>query len=384
MNKKKHFAQYYTPKAVADILALRAYSASQLSVENVLELAAGDGQLLKSLLSASPSSKGTAIDIDPDNIRELSNLSASIEPIHANAMSEKIFAKTRLFELGLANPPFLSDVFIDEYKRGLLLEYLKLDFSIGDKVRSEYIFLCQYLRFLKYGGILSMILPATVISGSRCESFRKALLDSYEVIEIYQVVESSFSDTEADTFVLTIRKSKPTRTKASLKKIKPNGEVLSEKEVPLNALVPRMDPNYFLISSTQRNTKLGEVAVITRGNITHKDLKEYYSNYIHTTNFDDMSITETQECTHDKHVLRCGDVIMCRVGTRVLGKTREFLGNNVVFSDCIYRLRFKKTKDKKAFLNYLETPQGRIEINRLSKGVCSKYITISELKRLHF
>ncbi|MBE3875600.1 class I SAM-dependent methyltransferase [Vibrio parahaemolyticus] len=140
MNKKKHFAQYYTPKAVADILALRAYSASQLSVENVLELAAGDGQLLKSLLSASPSSKGTAIDIDPDNIRELSNLSASIEPIHANAMSEKIFAKTRLFELGLANPPFLSDVFIDEYKRGLLLEYLKLDFSIGDKVRSEYIF----------------------------------------------------------------------------------------------------------------------------------------------------------------------------------------------------------------------------------------------------
>lgn len=384
MNKKKHFAQYYTPKAVADTLVQRAYSASNVPVDNVLELAAGDGQLLKSLLLVSPSSVGTAIDIDPDNVSELSSLSASVESIHADAMSAKIFDKTRYFELGLANPPFLSDVSVDEYKKELLAEYLKLDFSIGDKVRSEYIFLCQYLRFLKPEGVLSMILPATVISGSRSESFRRALLACYEIVEIYQVVDSSFGGTEADTFVLTIRKSKPTRRNASLKRIKSNGEVLFEREVPLGDLVSRMDPNYFLTSRCTRKIRLGEVATITRGNITHKDLKERFLSYIHTTNFDDTSVLEAPECVHDRHVLKYGDVIMCRVGTRVLGKTREFLGNDIVFSDCIYRLRFKNTKYKEAFLSYLETQQGRTELNRLSKGVCSKYITISELKSFYF
>ncbi|HIF9153441.1 TPA: N-6 DNA methylase [Photobacterium damselae] len=384
MNKKKYFAQYYTPEALADILALRAYAASNQSVKNVLELAAGDGQLLKSFLSISPSSLGTAIDIDPDNVEGLSNLSASITSIHADAMTESLFAQIESFDLGLANPPFLADISIDEYKKRLLQEYLNLEFSIGEKVRSEYIFLCQYLRYLKDGGVLSIILPATIVSGSRCEKFRTALLNYYEIIEIYQVVDSSFGDTEAETFVVTIKKSKPSTNKTSLKKLQSNGRVVSEIKVPLKNLALRMDPNYFLVSTTKRSTRLDDVATITRGNITHKELKENYSNYVHTTNFDDTSVINSISISNTQHMLKSGDVIMCRVGTRVLGKTKEFQGNNVIFSDCIYRIRFNKAKDKKAFLSYLDTPQGQTALNRLSKGVCSKYITVSELKSFRF
>ncbi|ENC6723849.1 N-6 DNA methylase [Vibrio harveyi] len=384
MNKKKYFAQYYTPEALADILALRAYTASNESVENVLELAAGDGQLLKSFLSVSPSSLGTAIDIDPDNVEGLINLSASITSIHADAMTENLFAQTNSFDLGLANPPFLSDISIDEYKKKLLKEHLNLDFSVGEKVRSEYIFLCQYLRYLRDDGVLSIILPATIVSGSRCEKFRTALLTHYEIIEIYQVVDSSFGGTEAETFVLTIRKSKPSRNLTSLKKLQPNGRIVSEIEVSSEALALRMDPNYFLLPTAERNTRLDDAATITRGNITHKELKENYSNYVHTTNFDDIPAINSVSVSQARHVLKKGDVIMCRVGTRVLGKTKEFQGNDVIFSDCIYRIRFNNDQDKKAFLSYIKTQQGQTALSRLSKGVCSKYITISELKSFRF
>lgn len=384
MNKKKYFAQYYTPEGLADILALRAYRASNESAKNVLELAAGDGQLLKSFLSVSPSSFGTAIDIDPDNVKRLTKLSVSITAKHADAMTENLFAHTDSFDLGLANPPFLSDISIDEYKRKLLKEHLDLDFSIGEKVRSEYIFLCQYLRYLKEDGVLSIILPATVVSGSRCEKFRTALLTHYEIIEIYQVVDSSFGDTEAETFVLTIRNSKPKRNLTSLKRLRPNGRIESEIGVPSETLALRMDPNYFLLPTVERITKLDDAAIITRGNITHKELKKNYTNYIHTTNFDEMSAISSVGVSHTRHVLKKGDVIMCRVGTRVLGKTKEFQGDNVIFSDCIYRIRFKNAKDKKIFLSYLGTQQGQTALSRISKGVCSKYITVSELKSFRF
>ncbi|EOD5329048.1 N-6 DNA methylase [Vibrio parahaemolyticus] len=384
MNKKKHFAQYYTPKVVADILAFRAYTASSLTVESVLELAAGDGQLLASLLSISPSSKATAIDIDPENIDMLKSKRPFLEAIHSDAMTDNIFGDDRCFEMGLANPPFLAGVTIDEYKRKLLIEYLKMECSIGDKVRSEYVFVCQYLRFLKEDGILSIILPATIISGSRCESFRKAILHCYKIVEIYQVVDCGFNDTEAETFVLTLKKTPPNESDISLKKISPKGEVLSDIKIKRSSLVHRMDPNYFSKSDIQKKKKLGDIATITRGNITHKELRENFPAYIHTTNFTDFSITLPTRKTHNKHTLVKGDVIMCRVGKRIVGKTREFLGEEVVFSDCIYRLRFNKVSDKKRFLNFAATKRGENELRRLSKGVCSRYITISELRELCF
>jgi len=384
MDKKKHLAQYYTPKEVADILASRALLNKNFNASKILDLAAGDGQLIKSFLSISPESKGTAVDIDPDNISELLSLGHNIQCIEADAMQPSIFKEKSLFELGLANPPFLDGIIIDRYKKSLVYQHLKLNLAIGQKVRSEFIFICQYLNYLEEDGILSIILPATLISGSKCQSFRESLLQNYELIEVYQVTDSVFQDTEADTFVLTLRKRKPSANNVILRLITPEGNVTSEVKVKISALEKRMDPRYFILSRNEGAVKLGDVAEIKRGSVTHKELKESYTSYIHTTNFDDEYADSSASVASNHHVLINGDVIMCRVGTRVIGKTKEFLGNNLVFSDCIYRLRFSTETYKKSFLHYINTQTGQNEIKRLSKGVCSKYLPVSELKSFCF
>lgn len=384
MNKKKHFAQYYTPEAIANILAQRAIFFLHSDVKKALELASGDGQLLNSLLALMPNCKMTAIDIDQENIQHLIKIQPTFECIHHDALTKGIPLIEKSFDLALANPPFISDVLVDEYKQSILAQHLEIEKKIGSTIRSEILFLCQYMNYLAKGKVLSIIMPASLISGERHSFFRRALLNKFKILEIYQVIDCDFVDTEAETYIITISNSKPIDSEYSLKLISNKGAVLSDISVHSDDLINRMDPKYYGITKKLGNTALGDVASITRGNITHKELKFSVENYLHTTNFNEQVLSSEATKTLKFHSVKKGDVIMCRVGKRILGKTKEYTGSNVIFSDCIYRIRFEKNNEKKHFLKFITSKKGKSELMRISKGVCSKYLTIKDLRLLTY
>jgi predicted RNA methylase len=387
MNKKKQFAQYFTPSSLASILVTRAMSFLASPPKNVLELAAGDGQLLISLLEIAPASTACAVDIDIDNIHSLKSKHPSFECIHFDALSEYLPIPKASFELALANPPFISDVTIDSYKQEIISKHLNINTKIGDKIRSEIIFICKYLEHLQDEKILSIILPSSLISGDRHQFFRSALLSNYKILEIYQVIDCDFVDTEADTYIITICNSKNISDKIPLKTINNKGEVINELEIEKLKIIDRMDPKYHLSTNNKGSTKLGDVASIKRGSSTHKELKSNEYNYIHTTNFNNNNIFSNKSQNSietNKDTIKNGDVIICRVGKRIVGKTIEYKGPEVLFSDCIYRVRFSNNKHKVNFLKFVKSEAGKNEFMRLSKGVCSKYLTIGDMKNIKF
>lgn len=383
MNKKKQLSQYYTPAPVASFLAQRALSHLHRPPSNVLELAAGDGQLLAGLVEFVPDCKATAVDLDSENVSYLKEKYPSFNVIQANALDDIEVIQNKGFDLGLANPPFISFVQVTPHIKKLLSEILNISISEKEKIRSEIVFICQYLKLIKEDGVLSIIIPSSIISGSRTKSFRSSLIKSFKIVEVIYIDGFDFFGTEAETFIMTIKKSKPEKEIPIItKNINSKNEI--KKVISTLDAEERIDPKFYLKENSNMDSKLYQFASITRGSITHKSLKELNCNYIHSTNLMNYKKTKNKIPAGNFHIAKSGDILMCRVGKRVIGKAIEYQGGDIIYSDCIYRIRFNCEDKKSSFISFINSELGKNEISRISKGVCSKYITISDLKNLNF
>ncbi|HFV9258440.1 TPA: hypothetical protein ACIAID_004339, partial [Enterobacter hormaechei subsp. steigerwaltii] len=125
-------------------------------------------------------------------------------------------------------------------------------------------------------------------------------------------------------------------------------------------------------------------ATIQRGKLTHIDLKMMGEDYIHSTTFDKDFYLPIKSISPNKSYVTKGDVIMCRVGSRVAGKIRVYNGDPVLFTDCIYKIHFKENNIKNDFLSFITSTGGKESLMSLLRGVCSKYITKSDLESIFF
>ncbi len=379
MNKKNVLGQYYTPDSIAERMIDKALEVIS-TPKTVLELAAGEGHLLLALTQKVVSCEIYAVDIDTTNTDLLETNHPKWNIYNQDATSHLSALEGLDFDLALGNPPFLKSVTIDRYIQDLLFNTIGLHVDIGKKTRAEFIFICQYLSCLSHNGVLSIILPDTIITGCRSEKFREALINSCEIIEVVECSESSFKSTEAKTHILYLRNSKGFESS----NIKVSRNFCENNAIYLNKsnAIKRLDFSYHQSKSTDTNVKLSDIAEVTRGRYTHKDLKSDRADYIHSTTFSDNFSSKDKKEIHDDHLIS-GDVIMCRVGTRVVGKTREYIGSPVPYSDCIYRIRFKNKEHKDRFIDYLQSETGLKSITSISRGVCSRYITKSDLESLN-
>lgn len=380
MKKKNILAQYYTPEDVADRVVTKALEMG-LKPKTVLELAAGEGHLLIALTQNVDNCNVYAVDIDSTNTKLIKNSHPNWNVYNKDATSSLSFLDGIEFDLALGNPPFLKTIIVDKYIRELLFKTLGITLKIGSKTRAEIVFICQYINKLNINGILAIILPDSIASGYRMEKFREAIINKYNIIDVVEISKPSFKSTEAKTHVLYLKKSKLVNNN----KIKITSNFSSELFFYIDKFdaIKRLDYSYYNNKETRSDIRLGDIAKISRGKNTHKSLKSTYSNYIHSTTFN-SNFTNDETYENENEILISGDVIMCRVGTRVVGKTREYNGYPVPYSDCIYRIRFYDNDKKSLFLKYLKSEQGQRHINSISRGVCSRYITKFDLENLIF
>ena len=244
MNKKITLGQFYTPSLISSAMVAMALNLLRLRPRNAIELAAGNGDLIKPLKIAVPDCNITAFDIDSENACILKD-SMDFRVYNKDSMEPLDFLGDIKFDLALGNPPFLSKINVDDFIKKIVKENLNLDYELQVNIRAELVFVSQYISILENDGILGIILPDSLLCGKSFRVFRKSLMNMWEIEKVVEIQGAPFAFTEAKTHIIYIRKCKPKLDWVEILCIDQNGKGCKSLKIPKTLLIDRMDYSFF-------------------------------------------------------------------------------------------------------------------------------------------
>ncbi|MGM0938627.1 MAG: N-6 DNA methylase [Pseudomonadota bacterium] len=360
------FKQFYTTPIVSKLLV------STLTTQNprsCLELSAGEGALIDAVLNKYPNVLFTAIDIDAKNYFFLKEKYANHNILLHNSLHSSLLENiNNKFDIAVCNPPF-SYIENSDHIRFIINKILNKDLKTK-KIRTEIFFFCLNLYLLKSQGQLSIILPDLFLKSIHLKWFRESLSKNYTINKIIECAHKSFSKTEAKTHLYSITNKKPNlNNKITL--------INNRSEYLLTIADYINDKSYYF------NRLIDNSFILFRGNLSGKKCRESNSPYFHTTSFsapEHYNEKEWYNNTKTKMAIS-NDILIARVGSRVLGKTQVFHGKSAVISDCIFCLRIIDSKLREYILNrWLCEREDWLSKN--SKGTCAKHFTLSDFRSL--
>lgn len=364
------YNQYYTSKHISDLVTRLIKIRSP---QTCLELSAGEGALLESIKKKFPAIHCTTFDIDPKNVNVLrkkfpTDLHFCVDAAGKHCQS---ILTSKEFDIAVCNPPF-SMTMVDDIAHN----YLKINFgdiySKSKKIRSEILFLAINLTYIRNGGTLALIVPELIIKGFSFEKLRGILSKSFSLKYLIECDHKSFSKTEAKTYVIILEKKAPSKNrKYKYIRINRSIEIVHEEKLDLSTFVQKQKKKQIKSNSYE----------IFRGTLSGKECKSSGKNYLHTTNM----VADLEKITLEESILNCnekaiiaGDIIIARVGSRVIGKTNIIANGSALISDCLFSIRFKNDKDKNKFLDHWAKNKNEWLINHAT-GTCAKHITMANL-----
>ncbi|MHA1617964.1 MAG: HsdM family class I SAM-dependent methyltransferase, partial [Promethearchaeota archaeon] len=223
-------------------------SSSQQKITEIADLSCGTGNFLLKLGSYYPNAKLIGYDLDPLAL-ELCRLNFLIlfqtnsSPFPAEKLptyhlglkdSLKHLLPESGFDLLVGNPPWGLD--LKPYKNIIDLHYAPLlrknseflkspqfvdgiksskspksTYFIRDQLDSFALFLYRHLQVCRPHGIISLILPDTLLFNPVYEPLRKILLERSKILQILYLGEDIFTNVTHPAIILTIQKVKPTK-----------------------------------------------------------------------------------------------------------------------------------------------------------------------------
>lgn len=369
--------QYYTSKNISDLVTRLIITSSP---KTCLELSAGEGALLESSKKKWPNLHCTTFDIDPANVELLKRKFPTDSHYCADATSKQCqeLLASNEYDIAVCNPPF-SVVSLDDFSKETLSNIFDSIYQFNKNIRSEILFFAINMNFLKQNGIIAIIVPELIVKGYSHEKFRQKIVETFTLEYIIECDHKSFNKTEAKTYVLIIKKSHSNK-KRKYKYIRFENSTNSIKEETLELIS-------FVSKQKRLPPKKTASYEIIRGNLSGKECKNLNVTYLHTINmsgdFQEISVPE-QQCKSIAAPVReamPGDIIIARVGSRVLGKTNILSSGKPILSDCVFAIRFKNELHKKTFLSYWKENKNEW-LKEFSTGTCAKHITITNLSKL--
>lgn len=362
------FKQFYTQQEVSQLLISLLEHDYPVSC---LELSAGEGALLDSALVKFPHLNITAFDIDPKNADFLSSKypSANIYCIDSTSQDLAGILKEDTFDIALCNPPFH---FIDNNPQfQLILEEVFGQTIKSKRIRAEVVFMAINLLYLKDGGELIIVLPDLFYSSDYYIWLRTLLTKKFTIKNIIECEHRSFLKTEAKTHVFHIIKSSEQQGEISFFKYG-DGIAFHKGNICLNP--SRVERKRV---SNLNNSDYS----IFRGRLSGKECKASGYSYFHTNSFNSITYKSRDIIPDGNFVARNGDVLIARVGSRVIGKYEVFKGEKAIVSDCIFCIQFKNNEFKLYFLDFWEkNKDGWLQENM--KGTCAKHISLASVHNL--
>jgi tRNA1(Val) A37 N6-methylase TrmN6 len=357
------FKQFYTESNVSEMLASMI---EQSYPQSCLELSAGEGALIDALVKRFPDIKITAADIDAKNVEFLNNKHPDAVCYYIDSTTPELFALVpcESFDVAVCNPPF-KFIEVNDYLLSLITKMTSKVIN-AKKIRAEIVFLILNIMKIKKGGELAIILPDMFFSSKSFVWLRSFLISNFEIKKIIECNHKSFKKTEAKTHIYHIKKNVPSKSQRLVLVRNCTTISLSYKEFINEKKIPQNDSidNYFHLF---------------RGKKTGKECRASKKSFFHTSSYSNPSEYQRGEPPVNECLVKSGDILIARVGSRVLGRTILYAGTDAILSDCVFCLRINDSalrdyifqaweKDKAQWLDYYAT------------GTCAKHISLENFK----
>jgi type I restriction enzyme M protein len=379
--------RFYTKSNISDLLV---NSLSSKEPKKILDLGIGNASLTISAYNRWSKAEYFATEIEQSKVDELThklsflkifqydNLRPCLEPELKNRLGT--------IDLAICNPPYVKIADVTIYK-DLFHQAECEKFVDIPQINSEIIFFAQNIALLKVGGELGIIVSDSLLTGKNYKIFRQILLSKFDLKSIIQLPDKVFSKTEARTHIVILSKRNSTKNTVNLYGVDADGELTEKISCFKKNLIERMDHQFHKIDLsiyTNQQTLSELNSKISRGKYTHKRLKELGEPYIHSNNILNSefqeSVTSNEPHSINAFALK-GDIVICRVGKRCLGRVAQVTVNKVLISDCICKITVDKKYQNKVF-KALKSEYGIKWINKYAHGVCAQVISKSDLMTL--
>lgn len=399
--KKEQYRQYFTPKNIAELLVKYI---PKSDFENVIDLAVGDGELLRAVSKKFKNATLYGADIDEEIIDNFNKkeLYGCINLWNGNSLNKEInkwkeyksIVDNNNFDLIVGNPPF--NYF--EQKELQNLEKRKYPIEIQ--------FLIKALEIVKQHGYIAMILPNGVLTNPKYNIIREMILRETTIKHIIQLYKKSFDKVNADISMIIMKKKK---IKTIQKKIiiRNIDKDFNEENVIIDGSEgrERLDYNYHSYKLQLKKSmpkldfelvKLKDIIESCKRGTTITDKMDYICDkgipFIHTTNVENIIINKKNIKYIDRHYeekfnsfkAEINDVLIGRVGSSCIKKIGIVSKSSEigVISDCLFILRGIAINPYYLAL-FFKSSLGNKQLAAIKRGSCSKFITKDDLLEIY-
>lgn len=382
----REWAQYYTPGAQSSRLIgeLPAPTMRQ-SATTVMDLGAGQGDLLAAAYQRWPSAQLLGVDIDKRNVATIRHRLPGIRCLTADALKfdlpKRLGIDENSTDIAVANPPYGA---LESGSKVIkVLRQAGLDDVVSEKrISRELIFLAQNLRLLRPGGSLVAVVPQGLGTAPHLAELRAALMQRHGLYKVVELPAKTFAGTEARTLALFMTKGASSQV---VEYVPASGTAHC---LDVAQIRERIDAKFHQ-RTLKLSTNLLEIgAEIVRGSLTHKDAQKLRWSAFHTTDFHQypsgLAKLPGTACPSTKFVsAEKGDILLARVGTRCLGKMVWVKSGTAVLTDCVYRIRVEPIFQKQIF-NALRSTHGQDWLASIAHGTCAFVVSKRDLEQFPF
>lgn len=366
--------QYYTEEGIGERLASML---PPMTPRQCIELSAGEGALLLPIIRKWPKIKITTCELDPLNV---SKLKSSFKGKHYNIdvlseSFESIFlGKFSSFDFAVSNPPF-SWRKVSDYDISILEAFGLRDVFSGLRIRSEVLFVLQYLRLMADSACVAFILPELIVCSAAFIKFRSRLLKFCSVVAVAEIGSGAFRGTEAKTYIVILKKGE---SDESFTFIDTSGASIAKQQSDFNLGLKELNAGCQPYSDSDGFS-------IKRGQLSGKECRSLGLPFYHTSGFSNSAIgvapiplKSTMIIGKKLLIATKGDILISRVGSRVVGRAVTVEEGEYLVSDCVFRVRLPPSISSNIFLKYwIESCLPRVVSQ--ARGTCAKYITVQDL-----
>lgn len=416
IQNQKTLAQHFTPNSISELMVM------QIPIKNpkcVVDLAVGKGELLTQFKHKWPNCTAIGFDIDNELVKLCkSNSKANAFFYCMNSLKvsltnikETISSLRDSVDVVISNPPYgvIPTIDIDTGLRKKLVRHnlVTNKNSKHERVRTEIAFLIKNLQILRNHGYLAILLPENMLSGLKNRPLRQFLLNHNLLECVLSLPPDSFTSSEARINIIVIRKQsqsycrlKQETVNVGFARLQQNS--ISVQKINKKDLLDRMDPNFIYMNNGLKDASNGwkplneYVDSCNRGYGIYGDEKRVFRlkegiSYLRSVDITHFMITmknvkkipEYYMKSYPSAVTQYRDILFVRVGSSCVGRTAIL--NSVdsigIASDCLFVIRSIKL-DPLYLCLYLNTRFAKKYLNSRMRGICSRYITKTDLLSL--
>lgn len=364
--------KFYTPPMLAEclisLLPDREY-------HNIIDICCGSWNLLEAANEQFAAASYVGVDIDSDAKKNcFSGAKFFCKDGRRFALEEK-----KKYDLILSNPPFgyLQEeerVFNDVKESSLFIKAL-----INKRYENE--MMQANLLLTRKNGVLLFILPMTFLNGNTYHLIRKELCQKYTIDSIIKLPIETFGNRKISTFALIMINSGMQKKETKLQEIICENGKWKAKYICDISQKRMMEGAWEEVVETGREKK---DLTLFRGNISSSQMSKSGTKVFHCSSIirdglwePSIRYCDDEVIVKNAKVVMPGDIIINRVGR--YANYWCVCTDKGIISDCLIAI---KKSDKYNVYEQLvkNSTNGKLNIN--TKGVTTKYVTISDIWNL--